>query len=116
MTDSATSVDVIDGMGGREAARRALLAIRDLRAELNAARGQSNRPIAIIGMGCRFPGAPSLNAFWNMLCERRSGVGEVPQERWNSSHYYHPDPKTPGKIAARWGGFLEQLDRFDAAF
>jgi myxalamid-type polyketide synthase MxaE and MxaD len=106
---------MINGPGDTNSARRALLAIRALRAELDSLRG-TGQPIAIIGMACRFPGAPGLDAFWKMLCEECNGVTDVPPERWNSAHYYHPDPKAPGKIATRRGGFLEELDRFDAAF
>jgi myxalamid-type polyketide synthase MxaE and MxaD len=114
MTDAATT-ELTNGPGGPNSARRALLAIRDLRAELDSLRG-GGQPIAIVGMACRFPGAPGLDAFWKMLCEERDGVSEVPPERWNSAQYYHPDPKAPGKIATRRGGFLDELDRFDAAF
>ena len=97
-------------------AKRALLAVRDVRAELDALRGKAGYQIAVIGMGCRFPGASSPDAFWSMLCEQRDGVTEVPAERWDSARFFHPDARTPGKIAGRWGGFLEHLDRFDASF
>jgi acyl transferase domain-containing protein len=97
-------------------AKRALLAVRDVRAELDALRGKAGYQIAVIGMGCRFPGASSPDAFWRLLCERRDGVTEVPAERWDSARFFHPDARTPGKIAGRWGGFLEHLDQFDASF
>lgn len=67
-------------------------------------------------MDCRLPGASGLQDFWKLLCEKRSGVREVPAERWDASRFFHPDARTPGKIAGRWGGFLEELDRFDPAF
>jgi acyl transferase domain-containing protein/aryl carrier-like protein len=90
--------------------------MRDVRVELDALRGKADQRIAIIGMGCRFPGASNPDAFWRMLCERQSGVREVPGERWDFARFFHPDARTPGKIAGRWGGFLEDLDRFDASF
>src|ERR1700733_9261085 len=107
-------------MNGREVefstAKRALLAMRELRAELDTLRGNGNAPIAIVGMGCRFPGAHGLDAFWEMLCHNRDGVGEVPADRWDAARFFHSDSRTPGKIASRWGGFLDHLDRFDASF
>src|ERR1700722_1046230 len=96
--------------------RRTLVAMRDMRAELAALRGGQSTGIAIVGMSCRFPGAPGLDAFWNLLCRKGTGVREVPPERWDANRFFHPEAGTPGKIAGRWGGFLDNLDRFDAAF
>lgn len=73
-------------------------------------------PIAITGMACRFPGAPSLDAFWQLLSEGRDGIGETPPDRWDSAALFDKDPKAPGKINARMGGFIEGIDRFDAGF
>jgi acyl transferase domain-containing protein/aryl carrier-like protein len=96
--------------------QRALFALRDLRAEIESLRGAETSSIAIVGMGCRFPAASGVQAFWNLLCEKRSGICEVPADRWDAGRFFHPDARTPGKIAGRWGGFLEELDRFDPAF
>ncbi|MEO6829238.1 MAG: beta-ketoacyl synthase N-terminal-like domain-containing protein, partial [Acidobacteriaceae bacterium] len=90
--------------------------MRDMRAELESLRGKTDLRVAIVGMGCRFPGASSPQAFWEMLCHKRNGVTEVPTDRWNSARFFHPDSKAPGKIAGRWGGFLDHLDQFDASF
>jgi myxalamid-type polyketide synthase MxaD len=73
-------------------------------------------PIALIGMGCRFPGAASPAALWRLLAEGREAIGEVPAERWDIHRYFDPDPSARGKIMCRRGGFLSGLDRFDAAF
>jgi len=73
-------------------------------------------PIAIVGMACRFPGASSLDAFWDLLCEGRDAVAEVPQDRWDVHTLYDPDPTVPGKMISRWGGFLEGFREFDAEF
>lgn len=72
--------------------------------------------IAIIGMGCRFPGAPDLQTFWKMMCNGVDAITEVPADRFDITTVYDPHPGIPGKIMSRWGGFLEQVDRFDAAF
>ena len=76
----------------------------------------SAEPIAIIGMGCRFPGAESPQAFWELLRSGGDAITEVPTDRWNVEDFYAPEPATAGKMNTRWGGFLEQVDGFDAHF
>jgi acyl transferase domain-containing protein/acyl carrier protein len=73
-------------------------------------------PIAIIGIGCRFPGASSPQAFWQLMREGVDAITEVPAERFSLPSFYDPDPAAPGKMNTRWGGFLQQVDRFDAPF
>ena len=70
-------------------------------------------PIAIVGIGCRFPGADNPHEFWKLLTEGKSGIREVPANRWNVDELYDPDPMQPGKMVSRWGGFLDQIDQFD---
>src|SRR5262252_6165793 len=87
------------------------------RAMLAAKLQPAIEPIAIVGIGCRLPGgASSPAAFWAMLCDGVDAVRDVPVDRWNVNDYYHPDPAAPGKMYTRWGGFLHDLDRFDARF
>ncbi|GCE45199.1 glutamate-1-semialdehyde-2,1-aminomutase [Thermosporothrix hazakensis] len=73
-------------------------------------------PIAIIGMSCRFPGAESLTAFLQLLQNGDDAIREVPADRWNAQTFYSPEANTPGKMNTRWGGFLDQVDQFDAPF
>ncbi|MCP4653959.1 MAG: SDR family NAD(P)-dependent oxidoreductase, partial [bacterium] len=73
-------------------------------------------PIAIVGLGCRFPGAGNPAAFWRLLCNGVDAVREVPPERWDLEAFYDPDPAAPRKMNTRWGGFLERLDLFEPAF
>jgi acyl transferase domain-containing protein/surfactin synthase thioesterase subunit len=73
-------------------------------------------PIAVIGIGCRLPGAADPNAFWQLLCQGVDAITEVPADRWDINAFYHPDPDCPGKMNTRWGGFLAQVDRFDPQF
>jgi acyl transferase domain-containing protein/acyl-CoA synthetase (AMP-forming)/AMP-acid ligase II/acyl carrier protein len=75
-----------------------------------------HEPIAIIGIGCRFPGADSPDEFWDLLQSGTDVISEIPPERWNVDTYFDPDPDAPGKSYSRWGGFLADADRFDAAF
>lgn len=75
------------------------------------------QPLALVGIGCRLPGGVrDVESFWAMLVDGRSGITEVPDDRWNSSRYYHPDPAVPGRMSTKWGGFVDQLKSFDAAF
>lgn len=73
-------------------------------------------PVAIIGMGCRFPGAPNIQSFWELLFQKGNAITEVPPSRYDVDHYYSPQPATRGKVMSRYGGFLDQIDQFDAAF
>lgn len=74
-------------------------------------------PIAIIGMGLRFPGgADNPESFWQLLSEGREAISEIPPDRWDIDQYYHPEPDTPGKMYTRYGAFLESVDTFDGPF
>jgi 8-amino-7-oxononanoate synthase len=73
-------------------------------------------PIAIIGIGCRFPGANHPEAFWQMLRNGVDAISEVPRDRWDNARFYDPDPTQPNKTNQRWGGFLDQVDQFDPQF
>nr|ASA76631.1 polyketide synthase [Pyxidicoccus sp. MCy9557] len=73
--------------------------------------------IAIIGMSGRFPGAPDLDTFWKRLAGGDDLIEEIPRERWDIDAVYDPTPhKDPDKTYGRWGGFLGDIDKFDAAF
>jgi acyl transferase domain-containing protein len=73
--------------------------------------------IAIVAMACRFPGgAHNPEQFWSNLKAGVDAITEVPPTRWDINHYHHLDRDHPGTIVTRYGGFLDQVDRFDAAF
>ncbi|XXY47425.1 type I polyketide synthase [Sorangium sp. So ce269] len=73
-------------------------------------------PIAVIGMACRFPGgAATPDAFWNLLRTGGDAIREVPSDRWDIDQFYDSNLASPGKTHARYGGFLDEIDRFDAA-
>ncbi|AFZ56827.1 type I polyketide synthase [Anabaena cylindrica FACHB-243] len=72
--------------------------------------------IAVIGIGCRFPGAKNPEAFWQLLQNGTDAIVEVPSDRWDIHQVYDAQPATPGKMNTSWGGFLEDVDQFDAAF
>lgn len=75
-------------------------------------------PIAIVGMGCRFPGgASNLVSYWRNLLQGVDAIVDVPTDRWDHRRYISDDPARPGKSYARQGGFLQEpIDRFDPMF
>ncbi|MEW6704988.1 MAG: type I polyketide synthase [Pseudomonadota bacterium] len=76
-----------------------------------------SRAVAIVGIGCRFPGgADSAKAFWQLLTEGRDAIAEIPADRIELVHYFNEQPATPGRIMTRWGGFLQGIEQFDAGF
>jgi acyl transferase domain-containing protein/acyl carrier protein len=75
-------------------------------------------PVAIIGMGCRFPGgADSPQAYWRLLAAGRDALADVPGDRWSAAKFYSPDQAAEGVGQVRRGGFLAgPVDEFDARF
>lgn len=71
-------------------------------------------PIAIIGMGCRFPGGVgSPEAFWQLLSSGRDPIRPVPPERWSTAAYAARNRNLPGRTVAQEGGFLDDVAGFD---
>ena len=80
-------------------------------------RKQVSDTLALVGIGCRLPGGVrDVESFWKLLVDGRSGITEVPDDRWNADRYYHSNLSVPGRMATKWGGFVDQLKSFDAAF
>ncbi len=111
-------------MSGAPPDRRAIITealhkIDDLTARLAIAEQADTEPIAVIGMGCRFPGGVNTPAqYWRLLREGASGVVRVPADRWDADAFYSEDHTKPGTICNREGGFLTswQPAEFDAEF
>jgi len=90
---------------------------RELRSRIEGLDVLEAEPVAIVGMGCRFPGdAETPEAFWQLLAQGKDAIQEVPPERWDLDAYYSADVTAPGKMSTRWGGFLKQVDQFDPYF
>ena len=105
------------GGGGLSPQKQAILALEEMQARLDAAERARTEPIAIIGIGCRFPGGVSgPDSFWRLLEEETDAIREVPPGRWDLETVYDPDPDVPGKAYTRHGGFLDDVDTFDAQF
>jgi acyl transferase domain-containing protein/NADP-dependent 3-hydroxy acid dehydrogenase YdfG/acyl carrier protein len=72
--------------------------------------------IAIVGMACRFPGAPDLASYWELCWNKINAITEVPAERWDANAIFDKDSSSPGMSYSKHGGFLSFPDSFDAAF
>ena len=97
--------------------KRALQAVDQMQAKLEAIERARREPIAIVGLGCRFPGgADDPAAYWRLLRDGVDAIRRVPLERWDAERYYAAEPQAPGKCCTREGAFLDQIDQFDADF
>ncbi|MFF2751493.1 type I polyketide synthase [Kitasatospora sp. NPDC058048] len=73
------------------------------------------QPVAIVGIDCRFPGAPDPAAYWDLLMRSGDGVGRVPEQRWNADDFYSPEG-AEGHSNTTSGGFITDPDAFDHEF
>lgn len=76
------------------------------------------KDVAIVGIGCRFPGGiDSPDSFWSFLVNKQDGVCDMPEDRWSIERFYDPDPEMPGKMYTKRGAFLNvPLDEFDPEY
>jgi acyl transferase domain-containing protein len=71
--------------------------------------------IAVIGIDCRFPGAGDAAQFWDNLAGGVNSIREVPAGRFDWRRYFG-DPREPNKTNSKWGGFIDDVDKFDSDF
>ncbi|HEY8986901.1 MAG TPA: type I polyketide synthase, partial [Streptomyces sp.] len=92
--------------------------VNDIDAGTNPADDQGLTPdaVAIVGLSCRFPGAPDPERYWQLLVNGEHALRDVPEDRWNGAEFYDSDPAAPGRTNARQAGFLDRVDTFDARF
>jgi microcystin synthetase protein McyG len=77
----------------------------------------TEQEVAVIGMACRFTGGVmSPDDFWRLLSGGVDAISEVPASRWDLNRYYDADPEAPGRMVSRFGGFISDIERFDAPF
>lgn len=106
-----------EGKDRRDLLERALRAVEDLQSKVDTLQREKREAIAVVGMGCRFPGhVASPEEYWQLLRDGVDGITEVPSSRWDIDAFYDPDPDAPGKMYTRMGGFLDDIDKFDAQF
>lgn len=72
--------------------------------------------VAIIGMSCKFPGADNYSEFWNNLIEKKSSITEIPPSRWDWKKYWGDPKQQAQKSQSKWGGFIADVNAFDANF
>ncbi|MCA9129581.1 MAG: SDR family NAD(P)-dependent oxidoreductase [Planctomycetales bacterium] len=72
-------------------------------------------PVAVIGLGCRFPNAEGPQAYWRLLRDGVCATEEIPSDRWRAEEWYDPDPNVAGKSISKFGGFIKGIDQFDAS-
>jgi 3-oxoacyl-(acyl-carrier-protein) synthase/SAM-dependent methyltransferase len=97
--------------------KRILAALDEARSRLEEVERLRYEPIAIVGIGCRFPGdANDLDSFWQLLVTGHNTTRKPPANRWNPDDYYDSDLTKPGKLYVREGSFLNRIEDFDADF
>jgi acyl transferase domain-containing protein/NADPH-dependent curcumin reductase CurA/short-subunit dehydrogenase/acyl carrier protein len=97
--------------------KQALVALEAMQAKLDAAERRRNEPIAIVGMGCRFPdGANNPGLFWERLRDGVNSISEIPASRWDVDAHFDANPDAPGKMYTRWAGLLDTVDLFEPQF
>jgi acyl transferase domain-containing protein/acyl carrier protein len=98
--------------------KQALIVLKEMQCKLDKFERQQTEPIAIIGMGCRFPGgANTPDMFWQLLQNGVDAIQEVPSQRWDMNAYHGSNSETASKVSTLQGGFLDvEVDGFDADF
>jgi acyl transferase domain-containing protein/acyl carrier protein len=109
--------DTSDDTASLSPLKRALLAVKEMRAKIDSTERDRTEPIAIVGLGCRIPGGASDPAsLWRLLRDGTDAITETPEDRWDPAAVDDPDPETPGKVTTRWGGYLDEIGHFDPYF
>ncbi|MGW1374180.1 type I polyketide synthase [Streptomyces sp. NPDC002446] len=99
------------------AMKRAYLTMERLQRRIDDYERARTEPIAIVGVGCRFPGGVTdPDSYWELLTSGTDAITEVPADRWDLAEFYTEELRSPGKINTRWGGFVDHIDRFDHDF
>ncbi|MFE9581461.1 SDR family NAD(P)-dependent oxidoreductase [Nocardia sp. NPDC006044] len=102
----------------RKYLKRAAIDLQDTRQRLQDMESRAHEPIAIVGMGCRFPGGIQNPAdLFQATVEGRDMISEFPDDRgWDIESVYHPDREHRGTLYVRRGGFLSRAGDFDPGF
>jgi acyl transferase domain-containing protein len=109
MSDDAADFDRMSSL------KRAALALQQARARIEELEREQNEPIAVVGIGCRFPGAEGPDAYFNLIEQGKDAIREIPTDRFDVDLFFDPD-LGPGKMSTRWAGLIDNIDRFDPGF
>ncbi len=97
--------------------KRAFVQMERMQRQLAEYERTRTEPVAIVGMGLRFPGgAVDAESYWQILRDGVDAVDEIPADRWPVDEFYDAEPQQPGRMRTRWGGFLDRVDQFDYEF
>ena len=97
--------------------KRLMLLTLDLQSRIEELEKKQSEPIAVVGIGCRIPGAEDgPDGFWRLLEQGKDAISEVPSDRWDADAYYDANIDSPGRMCTRRGGFVSHIDQFDAPF
>lgn len=76
----------------------------------------ADEDIAVVGLSGRYPLADNVEIFWRNLVNGKDCITEIPKERWDLQEFYDPNAPQPGKSKSKWGGFIQDADKFDPLF
>ncbi|MGW0769005.1 type I polyketide synthase [Streptomyces sp. NPDC002676] len=97
--------------------KRAYLTMERLQRQVEEYERARSEPIAIVGVGCRFPGGVTdTDTYWQLLTSGVDAIRDIPADRWDNDAFYDEEPGKPGTINTRSGGFLDRIDQFDHEF
>src|SRR5689334_3968139 len=109
--------DLVGADNASELLKDAYREIERLQLELNKKKQEDDDDdYAVIGMSCRMPKAQNTASFWNLLQNNIDAVEVVPPARWDAEAFYDADSEAEQKTYSKWGGFLSDIDLFDADF
>lgn len=98
----------------RERAVRLLKQLTSIRSEIPAKSAAAEEPIAVIGMGCNFPGSSNISEFWNLLVKGEDAIRLI--DRWDTGDSFYGPVENKRRSVSKWGGFLDHIDLFDSNF
>ncbi|WP_169739369.1 SDR family NAD(P)-dependent oxidoreductase [Vibrio rhizosphaerae] len=93
--------------------KNSILKIQEKDQRIQALEGERDKPIAVIGLSCRFPGASNPESFWQLIRNGENAVTTMTDQRWDMAEYFSPLVGEPGKISTCHFGLLKDIDQFD---